>query len=64
MKLDDLTPEEKAARIREQKRESYRRRYRDRKFRHAESDRKAAWLKTEEGKARNAAASARARAKR
>lgn len=41
----------------------YREKYHaDRKFRHAESDRKAAWLQTEEGKISNAEATARYRA--
>jgi len=36
---------------------------RDRKFRHDESDRKAAWLQTDEGKASNAEATRRHRKK-
>jgi hypothetical protein len=36
----------------------------DRKFRHAESDRKSEWLKTEEGKTSNAEASRRSRLKK
>jgi hypothetical protein len=40
----------------------YRQKYKtDRKFRQRESDRKAEWLQTEEGKESNAEASARAR---
>ena len=42
----------------------YREKYQhDRKFRLLESDRKATWLQTEEGKASNAEASQRARAR-
>jgi ribonuclease HI len=49
---------------RQAQRESYRRRYEaSEKFRREEAERKAAWLESEEGKAKNAEASARAREK-
>ena len=42
----------------------YRRKYAEKDFAEAESDRKKAWLQTEDGKTSNAAASKRVRQKR
>ncbi len=56
-----MTPEQREAK-RKRQREWYRAKYAtDRKFRHKESDRKAAWLQTDEGKAKNAEATRRTR---
>lgn len=51
-----LNPEDRRRAQARWKREKY---ARDRKFRHAESDRKAEWLQTPEGKELNLAASKR-----